>query len=315
MNVDNNNNNNNNNIKKKRGRPRKYKKEEKKVLKKRGRKKKNEKIVCDKENLIKIEQNTLKIINKSIIIHLPINIKSYEEKNNNIYENKFYNYDSNINLDEPIGFDLTKDTLMDLEEETIEQNINKDVEIKEYKIIDNDKIIMKKVHKIMIEYENFKGKKFFATDICCWHCCHKFTTMPCGIPLYYEDNIFYVKGIFCSFNCVLRNNYNSKENENIIQERESLLYLMYKKINNIKEEVYIPYAPEKEVLKIFGGLLEIEEFRKNTKTYEMVYPPILSIIPQLEEINILDNKNDKLILNISKKSKLKKKNTLDNLFK
>lgn len=301
--------------KKKRGRPRKYKKEEKKVLKKRGRKRKNEKVLCDKEDLKKIEENTQKIINKSIIIHLPINIKMYEEKNNNIYENNFYNYNSNINLKEPEGFILKKNNLMDLEEETINFSTNQEKEIKSYKIINDNKIIMKKVHKILIEYENFNGKKFFTTDVCCWHCCHKFETMPCGIPLSYNDNIFYVKGIFCSFNCALRNNYNSKENENIIQERESLLYLMYKKINEIKEEFYIPYAPEKEVLKIFGGLLTIDEFRENVKTYEMVYPPILSIIPQLEEISILDNKNDKLILNINKKTKKHNKNTLDNLFK
>ena len=166
-----------------------------------------------------------------------------------------------------------------------------------------------------MEFTNFKDKKYFKTDICCWHCCHKFDNMPCGIPLSYEDGNFNTKGVFCSFNCALTYNYNSKECENQIQERESLLYLMYKKINSVKE-VNLKYAPEKETLKMFGGTLTIKEFRKNQNTYIMVYPPMLSIIPQLEEIKILETtSSSKFVLDNSSKIKTTKKNSLNSLFK
>ena len=299
--------------KKGRGRPRKHKKEEKKVLKKRGRKKKSEKLVCNLNDLVKIELNSEQIVNKSIIVHLPIDIKAFEEENNKIFENDYLNYDSTI-ISEPQPFDLADDIMNVAHEEIESMNIT-DNTAKEYKLIDDDRTVVKKINNVMMEFQNFKEKKFFRTDICCWHCCHKFETMPCGIPLSYENDIFHVKGVYCSFNCALKSNYDSKISENVIQERESLLYLMYKQMNNVKD-IEIPYAPERETLQMFGGTLTIEEFRKNTLTYVMVYPPMLSIIPQLEEIKILESDcESNLVLNSVSKSGKPKKNTLDQLFK
>ena len=299
--------------KKGRGRPRKHKKEEKKVLKKRGRKKKSEKLVCNLDDLVKIQLNSEQIVNKSIIVHLPIDIKAFEEENNKIFENDYLNYDSSI-ICEPQPFDLADD-IMNVAHEEIESMNVTDNTPKEYKLIDNDRTVVKKINNVMMEFQNFKEKKFFRTEICCWHCCHKFETMPCGIPLSYEDDIFHVKGVYCSFNCALKSNYDSKVSENQIQERESLLYLMYKQMNNVKD-IEIPYAPERETLQMFGGSLTIEEFRKNTLTYVMVYPPMLSIIPQLEEIKILegDSSSDLVLTQLTKSTK-PKKNTLDQLFK
>ena len=66
---------------------------------------------------------------------------------------------------------------------------------------------------------------------------------------------------------------------------------MYKKLYNHKF-VKINLAPPRETLKIFGGYLSIEEFReaalKNDKSFSVVKPPLISIIPKIEE-NILNN--------------------------
>jgi len=302
--------------KKGRGRPRKHKKDVPKKLKKRGRKKKIEKQIFNLNNLQEIEIQSKKIEMKSIIVHLPINIKDFEEKNTEIFENDFLNYDPLMNLGEPTGFDLaTGSSLLTVEHEQVENNFSEQKEEQEYQIINNGENMIKKINNIMMEFQNFNDKKFFETDICCWHCCHKFKDMPCGIPENYNNEIFHVKGVFCSFNCALTYNYNTKENENTIQERESLLYLMYKKIHNVKE-VELTHAPERETLKMFGGILTIDEFRKNQNTYAMVFPPMLSIIPQLEEIKILETaKEDNLVINTDKKSKKSKKVTLTNLFR
>ena len=50
-------------------------------------------------------------------------------------------------------------------------------------------------------------------------------------------------------------------------------------------------APPRQLLKTFGGYLSIEDFRKNCqkqdKIYKILMPPMISIIPQIEEnINI-----------------------------
>lgn len=307
-----------------RGRPRKYKKDVPKKLKKRGRKRKIEKQIYNLNNLKEIEIKSKDIERKSIIVHLPINIKEFEENNNKIFETDFLNYDPLMNLKEPQGFDLGIDfSLMNIEHETITNVIKENKQEREYNIIDNDNIVTKKINNIMMEFSSFNDKKYFKTDICCWHCCYKFENMPCGIPLTYDKDaesannkikgIFNVKGVFCSFNCALTYNYNSKETENQIQERESLLYLMYKKIHNVKE-VDLKYAPEKETLQMFGGTLTIEEFRKNQNIYKIVHPPMLSIIPQLEEIKILETSNHTNLSLNTKNNKKYKKNTFNQLF-
>jgi hypothetical protein len=296
--------------KRKRGRPRKNKVEPKQ-LKKRGRKKKIDKQIINLNNLHEIEKQSKKIEMKSIIVHLPIDIQSFEDKNNKIFENDFLNYNPEEVFSEPQGFDF-HDDMMTIQHEKIEKTDEKIDDI-EYKIINNEQTMVKKINNVMLEFQNFNDKKYFQTDICCWHCCHKFDNMPCGIPLFLENDIFHVKGIFCSFNCALTYNYNSRENENIIQERESLLNLLYKRIHNVKN-INLKHAPEKETLKMFGGSLTIDEFRLNNNIYTMIYPPMLSIIPQLEEIKIFNttNESNKLVI---KTENNPKKVTLSSFFK
>ena len=77
----------------------------------------------------------------------------------------------------------------------------------------------------------------------------------------------------------------------------------------------IKKAPKKECLIKFGGILTIEEFRKNSKTYKLTYPPILPLIPELEEIELIkDNKDITLNKNISQRFNKKSNTSLDNFF-
>ena len=54
-----------------------------------------------------------------------------------------------------------------------------------------------------IETDNWIDK----TDVCCWWCCHKFDSIPVGLPVDYNAKLrkFRVKGVFCSFACMLAN--------------------------------------------------------------------------------------------------------------
>lgn len=68
---------------------------------------------------------------------------------------------------------------------------------------------------------------------------------------------------------------------------------MYKKLYNNKF-VKINMAPPREVLKIFGGYMSIEEFRdnslRNEKVFTVIKPPLISIIPKIEE-NVSNTSN------------------------
>ena len=64
----------------------------------------------------------------------------------------------------------------------------------------------------------------------------------------------------------------------------------YKKAEYNKYIDKIPLAPPRETLKLFGGYYTIEEFRKNLlkndKIYKIVIPPMISLVPKIEENTI-----------------------------
>lgn len=308
---------------KKRGRPRKNKElkpnDTPTVTKRRGRKRKYEKEqIVDFKIFEEAKQKSKIIIQKSIIVHLPLNFNDIEHydndeisQNNCITEALTYNPNIEISEPEPYNDGGVGDSMF-IEMAAIPEE-------KEYTLYEceTNKVITKKINKHLLpDFVNFQEKKYLKTDICCWWCCHKFDNMPCGIPTSVEDGIFNVRGIFCSFNCALSHNYSSKETINTIQEQESLLYLLYKRIFSSEEDVDIEYAPEKETLKLFGGALSIEDFRKNNKKYNMIYPPISYIIPHLEELDFQTNKKeeDTFILSLQKgKAPKRKKMDMSNL--
>ena len=150
----------------------------------------------------------------------------------------------------------------------------------------NNKIVKKNLRNILYEFINANNSNIWPekTNICCWWCCHQFDNIPCSLPQFYKREKFYVKGIFCSFNCAASYNFNNNDND--MYEKYSLLNLMYKKLYN-KNFVKINLAPPRETLKMFGGYLSIEEFRENAlennKLFNVISPPLISIIPKIEE--------------------------------
>lgn len=283
-------------VQKKRGRKPKLKEidEINKMPKKRGRKPK-EKIYSVKE-LPKtfFEENK----NETFILHLPIktsdknNINSPlpnidNDLNYSIYDNNLNNYHINNNNLLLTQLDLiTNDNLVFDSEIHEKKEI---VSIKKEDIEDEvktNKIIKKNLRNIMYEFINANNEKLWpdSTNIHCWWCCHPFTNIPCAIPEYYKKDKFYVNGCFCSFNCAA--SYNFSKNDSNVWESYSLLNLMYKKLYTQKF-TKISLAPPREILKIFGGYMSIEEFRenslKNEKTFSVIKPPLISIIPKIEE--------------------------------
>ena len=310
-------------IQKKRGRKPKIKDETEveKIPKKRGRKPK-EKVYSVKE-LPKtfFEENK----NETFILHLPIKKEQYSNNNPlpdlkkgidySIYNESNNNYDINqLNLlptqfnlldEQNYKFNLNFDTGDNIANDDISNNIissnviQSPISIEKYEKEDEirtNKVIKKNLKNIMYEFINANNEKTWpeSTNIYCWWCCHPFTNTPCSLPEYYKKDKFYVNGCFCSFNCTA--SYNFSKNDDDIWERFSLLNLMYKKLYNHKF-VKINLAPPRETLKIFGGYLSIEEFResslKNDKTYVVIKPPLISIIPKIEENVSSSSKNIK----------------------
>ena len=127
--------------------------------------------------------------------------------------------------------------------------------------------------------------------------------------------MFYVYGCYCSFNCAVSHLFYRCDISN--QEKwdsYNLLHLLQKKMlgQSGKETNKIKLANPQETLDIFGGPFSITKFRENSKdiishiitntdnnleninqnvSYKILYPPIISLIPMIEERKHTDEIN------------------------
>lgn len=173
----------------------------------------------------------------------------------------------------------------------------------------------KKINSIMVYYNEYNKRKEWPkkSSINCFWCCHTFTCPPCVLPTKLKGDVFHVYGNFCSKECAAAYNFESQDNNNYHcpWERYSLLNHLYSIISE-KPDLLINLAPHRMTLEMFGGSLSIEEFRESfssNKKYNIVYPPMVSIIPALEVNNKVDTskRNDSYYIPIDKE-RIKKVN-------
>lgn len=176
---------------------------------------------------------------------------------------------------------------------TFTEDINEDESLykKNCKNTENENIKNDNRKKGFFEVlSNFiENKKWLEkTDVCCWWCCHKFDTVPLGLPIYYNNvtNKFQVKGIFCSFACIVAYKNTIKYK---IKNIEYLIKYLYTKLTGAKLSDTIKVAPPRCSLNMFGGELTIEEFRNSfneNKIYKLVEYPMFVSKDYIEEIDI-----------------------------
>lgn len=218
---------------------------------------------------------------KNIIVYLPIDLtymyyyKQPPQEFNNYSPTKAQNDIQEFN---PQSFNLHSPNI------NIDSTVHDDSKII---FIDKQKKYTKNITKLIsVQYYYKYTDPPIPTDvcnICCWYCSDKIQTVPCGIPVKYENCKFYVKGFFCDFNCALSYNFYSNEFETVIQERESLIRMLYKVCHPNGNADEVTYAPIRESLKIFGGTLSYEEFHKNNKTVNFITQPMVPLMCFIEE--------------------------------
>ena len=97
-------------------------------------------------------------------------------------------------------------------------------------------------------------------DICCFYDCHPINGIPIGLPKKRKSNgTFKVWGYFCSYECA--RSFVTENNSSCNQGKEfSLLALMGIKTYGV--HFRLNRAPDKFLLKKFGGPMEIDDWRK-----------------------------------------------------
>lgn len=151
-----------------------------------------------------------------------------------------------------------------------------------------------KVVNILKDFEEKNKNKEWPsnTSISCYWCCHRFENAPYGIPITYQNGTFYVFGCFCSLECAAAHNFNTTNNLDDMWERYNLINLLSRKIQHNNR---VRPAPDRLALKIFGGYMEIEQFRRfggGSKVININFPPMSSISQQIEEINEFELNSD-----------------------
>ena len=135
------------------------------------------------------------------------------------------------------------------------------------------------------------------TDVPCLWDCHIFKNTPWGVPYKFTNGKFQLFGNFCSANCVLAYILQNYQDDDAMWDKVALLNLFYFKVTGEYKSI-VP-AFDKMGLKLFGGTLDIEEYRNitgaNEKAYGVEFPPCNTIIPMLEEIYKKTNLNNTFI--------------------
>lgn len=164
------------------------------------------------------------------------------------------------------------------------------------------------IHDVLVE---FRDKWPNSTDIHCWNCAHSFTCTPIGIPVRFDKatKTFNLNGIFCGFPCMLR----YCQDMNFYNKYKLHINHLYFALTSERLDTMLP-APSKTVLKMFGGFLDIEEYREihNVKIFDYVSYPMSISRDYIEEIDLNNLKNvNNYIFKNTKTSVTKKKSILD----
>lgn len=145
----------------------------------------------------------------------------------------------------------------------------------------------RKVIKLLKDFEekNKNNEWPMSTSICCYWCCHRFDGPPVGIPVKFVEGKFHVCGCFCSLECAAAHNFAANESHDEIWERNYLLNMLSRRMGGA---TLVKPAPPRLALKMFGGYMDIEEFRAFTRSGKLVninFPPMMTVTQQLEEVN------------------------------
>ena len=329
--------------KKKRGRKPKPKTdiEEVKIPKKRGRKPKIKIITAEEKNKFVLPskrgrkpKDKNNIFNKNLnldnisnlILHLPIPldiINKIDNNNNDIlynynpdiinpypYDPSIINNESKINNLQDVDSDMNCIyTILDDNINNNEDNINDNVNINENNVNINNNINNNINDNININEDNVNDEyynyiktysKIQINNIKCNWCLHNCDDNNIyKLPYNIINDKFNLYGNFCCPECAAAFNFNEL-NDEYLWERYALLNYLY---NNTNTKLNI--APSRLVLNIFGGPLNITEYKKiiNSKRHvNIIMPPHYIICPQVE---ISQNKNNNIFipLNINRINK------------
>jgi hypothetical protein len=143
----------------------------------------------------------------------------------------------------------------------------------------------------------------------CWNCCHTINNNCISQPIKFENGVFSNTGNFCSYACICRYIVDSNETSETIFSKLSILNL-FVDMQNKSSAITITPAPPRLVLKMFGGPIDIEEYRNYHNDYLTLtnVEPIIKCVDisiknlHIKKKNMVENKKEFKLYRKNKKS-------------
>lgn len=176
-----------------------------------------------------------------------------------------------------IGDDDDHDIIIPAGEVTSYSDILNSVEVSQTNSRFNTDLLKSVLDKVSADRYN-------AQTVCFW-CCHGFSWPACVLPKYYDayKNLYTAEGNFCSPECALAYNYaDHKTCDSMKWTQHSLLGALYCEL--YRDRLLSP-APPRSLLRMFGGPLDIAQFREYTAGENYIVhselPPVRLVFPSM----------------------------------
>ena len=135
---------------------------------------------------------------------------------------------------------------------------------------------------LLVQYQGTADIKAIPdrVDIACFWCCHPFEHKPVILPIRDQGEYIQVSGNYCSPECAMSHLFDQRQDSYARWEQLSLLNRLYGSMNPLRP------APPKQILKLFGGPMGIEEYRSLLQSaklrVDIHLPPMVSLLATMD---------------------------------
>ena len=150
-------------------------------------------------------------------------------------------------------------------------------------VVERPSLPMHYSEKLMMRFQDSNREQRLpdSTDVACFWDCHSFRGQPCVIPVKIEEDIWRIYGNFCSPECAAAHLFNEPLDSSVQWERYALLNRLY-----ADGERSVRLAPPRTALRMFGGTLDVSEYRgivgDKRMRIDVMTPPMISIIQVMD---------------------------------
>jgi hypothetical protein len=210
---------------------------------------------------------------RPLITHLPIHITSEEDTG------LFTAAGGSDGVQQPCPFDPEESFATFQGRTKLEESLSATAAASATPTIERTILPLHYSEKLMVRFQDANREQCLPdqTDVACFWDCHTFRGPPCVIPMKIETDIWHVYGNFCCPECATAFLFKESLDTHVKWERYALLNRLY--AGGGADGIRL--APPRTVLRLFGGSLDISEYRTITAEKRMridvTMPPMISI--------------------------------------